>query len=196
MRHGSSQARQRHHRVEPAHRVRHFAAERGAKLLRLDVLRRRHERARQDAVAGQRGKVLRPSLEVALVNGVGLGLVDGAVAVGPQRAAAIRGSAARWRRAAAAHRSRARSPRTCSAIGRRILGVEMLDHADAQTLQPAGQPFQAVARSRALRSSDRPDRGRQWHGSRSRCPRRCASSARRGRANGSAETRPDSDTAP
>ena len=185
---GQQQARQRDHRVEIAHRLGELAAQRRAQLLRLDVFRRRHERAGQDAVAGQRAKVLRPR--------------PGCRARGSRRPRP-RGWCGCSRSTAAAATAGSSSPgaelsqhvdRGCDrahllGIGRGILGVEMLDHADAQALQAGLQVLQAVAGARASCWSDRPDRGRRWRERRSRCPRPCASSARRGRANGSAGTR-------
>ena len=182
------QARQRDHRVEIVHRVGELPAQRAAQLLCPDVFRRRDEGARQQTVAGQRREILRPLLHILLVDCVGLGLMDGAVAVGPQRQRrqpdGFDAGAELLQRGDGlldgAH---------LVGIGFGVLFVEMLDDADAQSLQPGLQIRQAVRR-RALR------RGRVVRivaGDGVKQNRvvldACASSARRGRANRSAGTR-------
>ena len=132
--------------VEVARRLGELAAERSAKLLRLDIFRRRHEGARQDAVAGQRREILRPGLDVVLVDRISLGRVDGAVAVGPER----------QRRQADGFHIRAELLQYLDGlldaahllgIGLRVLGVEMLDQPDAQSLHAGLQVLQRVGGS-------------------------------------------------
>ena len=84
-----------------------------------------------------------------LVDGVGLGLMDGAVAVGPQRQRrqpdGLHAGAELLQ-----HADRLLDRPHLIGIGFGVLFVEMLDDADAQALQPGLQILQAVRR-RALR---------------------------------------------